>query len=174
MIYIAFDSCENNYRSQHAKSLELISSLFSSLGYEDVTVTKSSKGRPVCDSTEIDISVTHSKNLVAVAAVCEKEIEDSDYFELPDVGSFIGIDIEEIDEATDLARKNSIAKKFLGKEISSPTEFYLGWTQHEAYGKMTGEGITAKEALPYNSYSFIIDADGRKYALGIAVKKADV
>lgn len=170
MIYIAFDSCESNYKSQHSKSLELITSLLSSLGYDHVTVTKASTGRPVCESNEIDISVTHSKNIVAVAAVCNKEIDTSNYFVIPEAGTAIGIDIEQIDDSIDVLQKNKVAKRFIGKETSTATEFYLAWTQHEAYGKMTGEGITAKETLTHTSYSFTVEANGNRYALGIAIK----
>lgn len=141
MIYYAYKFCENNYRSQHETGIELRTLLFSALNISD-DIEISENGRPCINCTDVDFSVSHSKNMALCAVIYPKAIQvSSDIHTIDLAGSKIGADAEFIDPASDVMRLNKIANRYLDAEIGSRDEFYTAWTRREAFGKLCGEGV---------------------------------
>jgi 4'-phosphopantetheinyl transferase len=107
------------------------------LGYTDL-------GRPIYPpDTEVQFSISHTQDLVAVAVT---------------VGASIGVDLEAISPHLDLIE---LAERIFSEEDLAVFQahakgeklaaFYRAWTRKEAYLKARGEGIT--EALQQISVS---------------------
>ena len=112
---------------------------------DDLSICRTSGGKPYFASADLFFSITHAKDTVAVA------LSDTP----------VGIDIEFIDERRDIL---SLSRRFFApdehktiSESNSPTEdFFALWTKKEALAKITGEGLSAicrAEGLD-ESYSF--------------------
>lgn len=171
MIYYAYKFCENNYRSQHETGIELRTRLFSALNITD-DIEISENGRPCIKCSDVDFSVSHSKNMAVCAVIYSKAIPvSSDIHTIEAAGSKIGADTEFIDPAADIMRLNKIANRYLNTEIASRDEFYINWTRHESFGKMCGEGIFYKSDDRYCSYFTLTSAIGKdKYLITICIK----
>lgn len=170
MIYISLSECDKSHKAQHDTAHSLLSSLLLELGYNDPVILKKENGRPYVNFECTDISITHSKNLVAVGVSSEKDIETDCTLPIPVKAQKIGIDIEYIDKNIDLNQKNRLAKRFFSKEASSIDEFFRIWTENEAVGKLTGEGVIQKQAAICNVISFTVILENSKdeYSLSIA------
>ncbi len=136
--------------------------LFCACGIKDAQqkLKKSENGKPFIDNAVFSIS--HSKNALAVAVVCDKSDFDVDFATViktdvkSDVSS-LGVDIESIGDK-DLVRCKKIASaKFFDEENEMLTKssdkdfvrnFCALWTKKESYSKFTGVGL--KDALSFN------------------------
>lgn len=170
MIYISIAECVNNHKSQHDTARSLLTSLLLALGYEDAAISKAETGRPYVNFENTDISISHSKNLVAVCVASKKSVDADCTIALPFEAGKIGIDIEYINETINLEKKNRLAKRFFSKEASSIEDFFCIWTENEAVGKMTGEGVIQKESHDCDIISFtvVLDSTNEEYSLSIA------
>ncbi|MBQ5746363.1 MAG: 4'-phosphopantetheinyl transferase superfamily protein [Clostridia bacterium] len=169
MIYLAIAKCENNRSSQHETAYSLLDSLLSELGYRDTEIKKAGSGRPYVEIEHTDISVSHSGEAAAVAVISPEEADVDFAVALPFDGVSIGIDIEEITEGS-IEKKKRIAERFLKTSIASEKEFYRLWTQNEAYGKMTGEGVLSKKDESAHILTFTLELSKKEYSLSISIK----
>ena len=98
----------------------------------NLSICRTSNGKPYFASADLFFSISHAENTVAVA------LSDTP----------VGIDIEFIDDHRDFI---SLSRRFFApdehkaiSESNSPTEdFFALWTKKEALAKITGEGLTA-------------------------------
>jgi 4'-phosphopantetheinyl transferase len=112
---------------------------------ETIDLGYTNLGRPVLPSDrEVQFSITHTHDLVAIAVTC---------------GARIGIDLEFKQPQKDLpglARRIFSPEDFRDFEALDPADkldaFYRAWTRKEAYLKARGEGIA--EGLQRISVSF--------------------
>ena len=169
MIYLAIAKCENNRGSQHEAAFSLLYSILESLGHKDAEIKKAESGRPFVEIDKTDISISHSGEVASCAVISPIEADIDFCVALPYTGTSIGIDIEEIQKGS-LERKQRISERFLKTSVSSETEFYRLWTQNEAYGKMTGEGVLTKKESDSNLLTFTVELSEKQYSLSISVK----
>ncbi len=169
MIYIAIGKCENNIESQHKAGRFLLSSILNSLGYDNAEIKKAETGRPYVDIIDTDISISHSGAVAIAAVISPLEIETNEIIALPYNGKHIGIDIEEIKPGS-IEKKQRIAERFLKSTITTEREFYRLWTQNEAYGKMTGEGVLCKKDDSFLLITFTVELCEKEYSLSISIK----
>lgn len=171
MIYISFAECENNYKSQHNTAHDLLTSLLNDLGFSDPVIKKEECGRPFVDKDGVDISISHSNNLVAVGVATAKKADTDNAIIIPIEAKRIGIDIEYIDNNSDLKRKNKLANRFLSRSVSSIEEFYSLWTGNEAVGKMTGEGVLQNASVNCHVTTFTVKLESRsqEYSFSFAI-----
>lgn len=169
MIYLAIAKCENSRDSQHEVAYSLLYTILESLGHKNAEIKKAESGRPFVEIEGTDISLSHSGEAVACAVISPIEADIDYSVALPYTGASIGIDIEEIKEGS-LEKKQRIAERFLKKSVSSETEFYRLWTQNEAYGKMTGEGVLTKNESVSDILTFTIELSEKQYSLSISLK----
>ena len=169
MIYLAIAKCENSRDSQHECAYSLLHSILDSLGHKDTAIKKAESGRPYVEIDKTDISLSHSGEAVSCAVISPIEADIDFCVALPYSGTSIGIDIEEIQHGS-LERKQRIAERFLKTSVSSETEFYRLWTQNEAYGKMTGEGVLTKKDSSKNLLTFTVELSEKQYSLSISIK----
>ena len=134
----------------------------------DLSICRTSGGKPYFSSQELFFSISHAKDTVAVA------LSDTP----------VGIDIEFIDERRDIL---SLSRRFFApdehktiSESNSPTEdFFALWTKKEALAKITGEGLAAicRADKLDESYSFSLFSlnvgDARAY-ISVCRKKGDI
>ena len=169
MIYLALAPCENDYNSQSRTAHALLNSLLCNLGYKDFEISKNELGRPCINLENIDISIAHSGECVLVGILSDKSVTVSDSILINQSGTSIGVDIEYINESIDLERKNKILKRYTDKKASSAVEFYCLWTENEAYGKMTGEGVICNKKTTCQCETFIKEINGKKYSISYCV-----
>lgn len=170
MIYISLAECDKTAESQHLTAHNLLTSLLCDLGYEYPIINKEENGRPFVNYDCTDISISHSNNLVAVCVATDKILESDCTLTLPIDAKRIGIDIEYIDRSINLIEKNRLAKRFLSQEADSIEDFFSIWTENEAVGKMTGEGVIQNKKTACDVLSFIAVTDklNSEYSLSIA------
>ncbi len=170
MIYISLSETEKDHRSQHETAHRLLTSLLTQLGYNDPLILKKDNGRPFVKYENTDISISHSKNLVAVCVATDKDLQTDSTIELPIEAKMIGIDIEYLDKKTNLDKRNRLAKRFLSREASSVEEFFCMWTKNEAVGKMTGEGVIQSHCIDCDvlSLTVILENYDEEYSMSIA------
>ncbi len=169
MIYIAIGKCENNIESQHKAGRSLLLSILEALGYKNTEIKKADSGRPYVEISDTDISISHSGEVAIAAVISPLEIETDEIIALPYLGKQIGIDIEEIKPGS-IEKKQRIAERFLKESITTEKEFYRLWTQNEAYGKMTGEGVLCKRDGSSLFITFTVELCEREYSLSISIK----
>lgn len=170
MIYISLAECQKSAASQHSVAHNALTSLLCDLGYINPIIKKHENGRPFVDFEETDISISHSENLAAVCVATDRDLDVDCTLALPIKAKRIGIDIEYIDKKSNLYDKNRLAKRFLSREANSIEDFFSIWTENEAVGKMTGEGVIHKASVDYDVISFIVvprNSDG-EYSMSIA------
>ena len=172
MIYLSIAECGKSHSDQHDTAHKILSSLLCQLGHKDHLICKEDNGRPYVSIKDTDISISHSRNLavVCVANLDTTELDTDCLIALPIEAKRIGIDIEYIDKNADLNAKNRLAKRFLSKEASSIEEFFSIWTENEAVGKLTGEGVIQSSSAHCSIISFIITLNDSndEYSLSIA------
>lgn len=96
--------------------------------------------KPYIEGDPVFFNISHSGGLVALA-VSE---------------SPVGIDTEPMRQI-----RRQVVERFTGRDIADPLGRLLAWICHESYGKMTGEGIAAKEAKrPHTFHHFEVIKDG--------------
>lgn len=98
-----------------------------SISEEEITFSKTEKGKPFAVNANIFFSISHSKNTV-VCAVSDKEI---------------GVDIEEIRSIRLKAAEKFACEselEYIGNDI---TRFFEIWTLKEAFFKCRGSGLGA-------------------------------
>ena len=135
---------------------------------DDLSICRTSGGKPYFASADLFFSITHAKDTVAVA------LSDTP----------VGIDIEFIDERRDIL---SLSRRFFApdehkaiSESNSPTEdFFALWTKKEALAKITGEGLSAicrakglDESYSFSLFSLSV-SDNRAY-VSVCRKKGDL
>ncbi len=122
------------YKNNSLSSLLCLYELLelSGAAQDDISICRTSGGKPYFTSSELFFSISHSEDTVAVA------LSDTP----------VGIDLEFVDERRDFI---SLSRRFFApdehkaiSESNSPTEdFFALWTKKEALAKITGEGLTA-------------------------------
>ena len=135
---------------------------------DNLSICRTSGGKPYFASRDLFFSISHAKDTVAVALS----------------NTSVGIDIEFIDERRDIL---SLSRRFFApdehkaiSESNSPAEdFFSLWTKKEALAKITGEGLSAicrAEGLD-ESYSFSLFSlsvsDNRAY-ISVCREKGDL
>ena len=135
---------------------------------DDLSICRTSGGKPYFASRDLFFSISHAKDTVAVA------LSDTP----------VGIDIEFIDERRDIL---SLSRRFFApdeykaiSESNSPAEdFFALWTKKEALAKITGEGLSAicradglDESYGFSLFSLSI-SDNRAY-ISVCREKGDL
>ena len=111
-------------------------------GETELRVSRTPEGRPVFSRRpDLDLSLTHAKNLFALAVGRGK----------------IGVDAELWEEDRPRIRE----RYFLEEEKNEP--FSMIWTGKEAVGKLTGSGLS--DALRCHVFKDGATLDGKTYAL---------
>ncbi|MBQ5633693.1 MAG: 4'-phosphopantetheinyl transferase superfamily protein, partial [Clostridia bacterium] len=135
---------------------------------DNLSICRTSGGKPYFASRDLFFSISHAKDTVAVALS----------------NTSVGIDIEFIDERRDIL---SLSRRFFApdehkaiSESNSPAEdFFSLWTKKEALAKITGEGLSAicrAEGLD-ESYSFSLfslSVSGNRAYISVCRKKGDL
>ena len=172
MIYVSLSECDKSSSSQHNTAHSLLLSLLSDIGFEDPVISKEQNGRPYVKYENTDISISHSKNLAAVCVATDKAVDVDCTMTLPFAANAVGIDIEHIDKKADLAKKNKLSLRFLSKSVDSIDEFFSLWTQNEACGKISGEGVIQATPVECNTVTFtvVLDSTDEEYSMSIAYK----
>lgn len=168
MIYLSFADCEKSYRSQHNAAYELLNDMLSELGFEQIKILRDNNGRPYSECDDVDFSVSHTDGLAAVALITSRVSASEKFLVFPSEGKRIGLDIESEDRMMDIDDLKKLATRFLNADVSSAEEFYRRWTQNEAYGKMTGEGVINNSHIPCHRFTLKIERNDRKFWLSIA------
>ncbi|MEI8132724.1 MAG: 4'-phosphopantetheinyl transferase superfamily protein [Leptolinea sp.] len=125
--------------------LRLILGRYLDMKPEDLTFTTGQFGKPFLSNpvdTSINFSLTHSSNLILFAIGKRKNI---------------GIDVEKIEEKTDLVGISSLvfsSDERLAFSISTNPlrDFYVLWTAKEAILKASGRGFS----YPSNKFSVVL------------------
>lgn len=135
---------------------------------DDLSICRTSGGKPYFASRDLFFSITHAKDIVAVA------LSDTP----------VGIDIEFIDERRDIL---SLSRRFFApdehkaiSESNSPAEdFFALWTKKEALAKITGKGLSAicradglDESYAFSLFSLSV-SDNRAY-ISVCREKGDL
>ena len=102
------------------------------LGSEDLTVIREKNGKPRFASLPYHFSITHSRDLCAVA-LCKENV---------------GIDLEFIDPSRNI---EALSKRFFSSEEhsrllaseNSLEDFFALWVKKEALAKLSGEGLAS-------------------------------
>ncbi|MDD6800594.1 MAG: hypothetical protein PUE85_09300 [Firmicutes bacterium] len=121
--------CFNNAQSRHETAWELLGEALRELfGLElsQLEVKRSEKGKPYIEKKGVYFSLSHAKEYAVCAVSDEGEI---------------GVDIE-------FERKipEAVQKRLLGG--CGDERAVLEWTKRESWGKLTGEGVFFKGAVP--------------------------
>ena len=144
LIYGKNGEFKNISRCEIMRSMEKIKDMMHEFGWE-----KSKHGKPFPRGLALDencryFSLSHSKN---IAAVC---VSDEN----------IGIDVQAIDEHTDIKRLLKIAERVRSDEEHiadfSRKQFYRWWTGKEAACKLDGRGISVLSQIKIQHDSFKI------------------
>lgn len=108
--------------------------------YEEQFVEKGIHGKPLYKKKEIYFSISHTKELVAVACA-----------NLP-----VGVDLEQSRKISKRAIERSCSSREweqLKSAEDMETEFLKYWTLKESYVKMTGEGMS----IPFSDVEFLLE-----------------
>jgi len=168
MIYLSVARCEATPVSRHETAHRVLLSLLSDLGYTDAVIKKEPNGRPFTGIEGLDVSISHTSDIVAVCVICERDTDLETAVALPFYGTRVGIDVEEIKRDADISSRQKIANRFLNCEVSTHEEFFRKWTRNESYGKMTGEGVFNRGDTDRTMLSFTLQMNGKDYSLSIS------
>lgn len=153
MTVLAVSTCDPDDRHKAAKKLAE-DVFFYCFGKSDVNILRLPSGRPYLDMAGADISVSHSKNLVAVAISMPSDdlsaahMPNVELFDIIDRIGKVGIDIELVRK--DAEKLKRIAKRYFFKSeqdiLFNGNEFThlftQMWTLKESICKLTGEGLS--------------------------------
>ena len=137
------------------------------LGSEDLTVIREKNGKPRFASLPYHFSITHSRDLCAVALSSEN----------------VGIDLEFIDPSRNV---EALSKRFFSPEEhsrllvseNSLEDFFTLWVKKEALAKLSGEGLASicrGQIIDGSQYSFKeykLTVDGADARLALCFEKA--
>ena len=132
------------------------------LGSEDLTVIREKNGKPRFASLPYHFSITHSRDLCAVA-LCKENV---------------GIDLEFIDPSRNI---EALSKRFFSSEEhsrllaseNSLEDFFALWVKKEALAKLSGEGLASicrgqiidRSAHSFKEYRLTVDGGVARLAL---------
>lgn len=136
------------------------------LGSEDLTVIREKNGKPRFASLPYHFSITHSRDLCAVA-LCKENV---------------GLDLEFIDASRNV---ESLSKRFFSPEEhskifeskSAAWDFFALWVKKEALAKLSGEGLASicrGQIIDGSQYSFKeykLTVDGADACLALCFEK---
>jgi 4'-phosphopantetheinyl transferase len=136
-----FEKDRNAFIASHAWLRTLLGGyLFADPGSIGFTFGK--HGKPAIDGAPLHFNLSHSGALAACAVTKDHQV---------------GVDIE-------------VIRPMPGLEDERATAFFRSWTRKEAYGKATGEGLSAPVELASADWS-LIDLDaGPDYAGAVAAR----
>ena len=134
---------------------------------EDLTIIREKNGKPRFASLPYHFSITHSRDLCAVA-LCKENV---------------GIDLEFVDASRNV---EALSKRFFSPEEhsrllaseNSLEDFFALWVKKEALAKLSGEGlasICSGQIIDRSAYSFKeykLTVDGADACLALCFEKA--
>ena len=137
------------------------------LGSEELTVIREKNGKPRFASLPYHFSITHSRDLCAVA-LCKENV---------------GLDLEFIDASRNV---EALSKRFFSPEEhskifeskSAARDFFALWVKKEALAKLSGEGLAAicrGQTIDRSVHSFKeyrLTVDGADACLALCFEKA--
>ena len=137
------------------------------LGSEDLTIIREKSGKPRFASLPYHFSITHSRDLCAVA-LCKENV---------------GIDLEFVDASRNV---EALSKRFFSPEEhsqifegkSAARDFFALWVKKEALAKFSGEGLAAicrGQIIDRSAHSFKdyrLTVDGADACLALCFEKA--
>ncbi len=186
MVIVAVTS--RNNKNEHDEANKLLCSLVSHYHGSSAKILIGKNGRPYIENGTFDISLSHSKDAVAVAITVSSHFPDYSadgviLFKLDIDAKAVGIDIECKSERNE-RRCLSVAQGFFGEAEFSKIRnsqdkvatFLKFWTKKEAALKLTGEGIAGLRGLADNMPRDImltekqINISGDTYFLSLATK----
>ena len=137
------------------------------LGSEDLTIIREKNGKPRFASLPYHFSITHSRDLCAVA-LCKENV---------------GIDLEFVDASRNV---EALSKRFFSSEEhsrllaseNSLEDFFALWVKKEALAKLSGEGLASicrGQIIDRSAHSFKeykLKVDGADACLALCFEKA--
>lgn len=137
------------------------------LGSEDLTIIREKNGKPRFETLPYHFSITHSRDLCAVA-LCKENV---------------GLDLEFVDESRNV---EALSKRFFSSEEhsrllaseNSLEDFFALWVKKEALAKLSGEGLASicrgqiidRSAHYFKEYRLTVD--GADACLALCFEKA--
>lgn len=184
MLIVKTVECENDSRSRHESSHNLLSqmlSLYTKYSYSQLE--KDENGKPFINGTAFSISHSYCASCVALV-IDEQEVDDAIIVDAKACSSCVGVDIESVaDKSVERCKKIAQQKFFeseveLLKQCSCDDEyiklFCLMWTQKESYSKFTGVGLkdalrfdTTQKNVDFKIYSEIIVVNNQSFAMSV-------
>ena len=137
------------------------------LGSEELTIVREKNGKPRFASLPYHFSITHSRDLCAVA-LCKENV---------------GIDLEFVDASRNV---ETLSKRFFSSEEhsrllaseNSLEDFFALWVKKEALAKLSGEGLASicrGQIIDRSAHSFKeyrLTVDGADACLALCFEKA--
>lgn len=139
MIYVAFEECTHELKSQRKAANKAKRLLLSAFGLSPDDITLTENGKPQIRDSRYHISVSHSAEVAVCALRCKEQrydLPENVFTIFEDEDGDVGIDIEYISPEKELERLNRISMRFMRRKFSSVEKLIERWTLCEAYTKL--------------------------------------